>query len=269
MASSRRTRRAPVASRRSGSARNVETGLVRPLYQGSFCFGAVPLTHRGRLLAACWAGGIRAHASHRSAASLWGLPGGADDVLELTCPRWRRARHPGLVVHETKCFDATDLVNVDSIPVSTVARTLVDLGAVVSKSTVERAVEHALHRELVTVPRLWATVTRLGKQGRNGVGVLRHVLVRRGRSAPTESQMETRLVQMLRHQGLPEPVRQHVVMVDGTFVGRVDLGYPQWRIAIEYQSIEHHAHAEALRHDRRAAERVGRGRLRRPPGNDR
>src|SRR3954468_19425618 len=50
-----------------------------------------PLSWRGRLLAACWAGGTRAAASHRSAAELCEVPGRNSYDVEITCPRWRRA----------------------------------------------------------------------------------------------------------------------------------------------------------------------------------
>ncbi len=61
--------------------------------------------------------------------------------------------------------------------------------------------------------------------------------------------METRVVQLLRTHGFPEPQRQFVVRADGRFVGRVDLAFPQWRVAIEYESFEWHLGATALLRD--------------------
>jgi hypothetical protein len=57
-------------------------------------------------------------------------------MQEITCPRWRRARHDGLVVHETKAFDPVDAMVIDGIPVTTPQRTLLDLGAVSHESIV-------------------------------------------------------------------------------------------------------------------------------------
>src|ERR687898_3063044 len=73
---------------------------------GAYYMAGAPPSWKGDLLAACWAGGFRAVASHRSAAALWNLAGGRRSMQEITCPRWRRARHAGLVVHETKAFDS-------------------------------------------------------------------------------------------------------------------------------------------------------------------
>ena len=51
----------------------------------------------------------RAVASHRSAAALWDLPGKRRDIAEITCPRWRRAQHSGLDVHETRAVSLRDV----------------------------------------------------------------------------------------------------------------------------------------------------------------
>ena len=220
------------------------------VYECAYRIAGAPVLWRGDLLAACWAGGFRAHASHRSAAALWKLPGGSRVFAEVTCPRWRRARHAGLFVHETKASDPRDVVLVESIPVSTPSRTLLDLGAVRGRRTVELAVEAALHRRIVTLGELREVLRRLGRPGRNGAGVLRSVLaVRDPGATPTESPMETRVLQVLRDHGLPEPQRQFVIRRDGCFIARVDLAYPQWRIAIEYESFEWHLGAEAIVHN--------------------
>lgn len=68
--------------------------------------------------------------------------------------------------------------------------------------------------------------------------------------------METRLVQVLRANGLPEPVPQHEIWNGTRFVARVDAAYPQWRIAIEYDSVEHHAGATAIRRDSARRNRI-------------
>jgi hypothetical protein len=222
-------------------AGRIELGLWRRLYDDVYIAAGAPLTWRGALLAACWAGGFRAAASHRSAAALWRLAGGRRSIVEVTCPRWRRARHEGLVVHETKLLAGDDIAVVDRIPVTTPERTLLDLGAVCHASIVEMALDKAEHRGLVTAASLRATLDRLAKPGRNGVGTLRRLLDGRdARRRPPESEMETLLIQCLRRNGWPEPVPQHEIRQSGAFVARVDAAYPQWRIAIEYQSDAHH-----------------------------
>ena len=226
------------------------SGRWTSIYRGVFRQAGTPLTWHAALLGACWAGGFRAAASHRSAARLWNLPGGRDDPLEIVCPRWRRAQHDGLVVHETKALSEFDLTQIDGIPVTDAARTLLDLGAVCGPRTVELAFENALRRDLVTTMSLRAMLRRVGRQGRNGVGVLRALLDERDpERAASGSDMETRLLQVLRENGLPEPVPQFEIYDGPRFVARVDAAYPRWKIAIEHESYQEHTGKRALLRD--------------------
>jgi very-short-patch-repair endonuclease len=243
-------------ARAAGLTRNqvehrVETGRWVTLHPGVFRLRGVAPTWKGKLLAACWAGGGRAVASRRSAAALHGLPGGKRDFAEITTPRWRRTRHDGVTVHESTRLDPCDVEVVDGVPVTTVGRTLFDLGGVYGRGMVEYALENALRRGLITLPALEATLHRLSRRGRAGGPVLRHLLeARRVRSSPTESEMETKLLRILEAAGLPRPSVQHEVWVGNRFVGRVDLAYPKARIAVEYDSDEFHSGRRATRRDR-------------------
>lgn len=230
-----------ISSRELG--RRVVAGILEQPFHRVYRCTAAPLTWRAMLLAAVFAGGLRGVASHRSAAALWGLAGGRRDLLEITCPRWRRAKQDGLVVHETKLWRIEDLTVVDDIPVTSPALTLMHLGAVCGPNVVEMAYERARHQGLVTWESCDDLIYRYSRQGRNGVAVLREVIARRDpRLTPTESEMETRVLQFLRAAGLPEPVTQYEVRsVDGRLLGRVDLAWPAARLAVEYQSDAHHS----------------------------
>ena len=209
-----------------------------------------PKTWRGDLLAACWAGGLRAAASHRSAAELWGLAGRRTDFVEITCPRWRRARHDRVIVHETKVLGAADMSTLDGIPVTTAARTILDLGAVCRPIVVEKALENALRRELVSLSSMRALLDRIARQGRNGAGVLRAILDERDPDhAPTESDKETELLAVIRKHGLPLPVPQFEIVHNRRFVARVDFAYVEAKLAIEYESYAHHDGKLALERD--------------------
>ena len=238
----------------------ISIGRVRRLGDGACAFAGTPLAWRGELLAAVWAGGQRGRATHRSAAALLGLPGGRRDLIEITCVRWRRVRHDGVVPHETKAFDPVDHTVVDGIPCTTCARTLIDLGAVVSPAVVEFALDHAVRKELATIGELQRTLKRVAARGRNGVGVLRELLDKRTPGRASESIAERRMVRMLVGSGLPEPTLQHEIWDGSRFVARVDAAYPQWKIAVEYESFEHHmGRAAHLRDNRRlnAIQRLG------------
>jgi hypothetical protein len=64
-----------------------------------------------------------------------------------------------------------------------------------------------------------------------------------------ESPPESRLRVSLVLAGLPPPIPQWTVLVDGYFVARVDLAWPQWKFAIEYDG-QWHADRDQLTRDR-------------------
>jgi very-short-patch-repair endonuclease len=112
---------------------------------------------------------------------------------------------------------------------------LVDLAANLDDETWEQALESALRKRLV----------RFGDFDdlpRNVPGVrrIRRVLERRGDVPPTESLLETLMVQLIRAVGLPEPVRQYrVVTRHGTFVARIDLCWPNPGVFVELDGQGH------------------------------
>jgi predicted transcriptional regulator of viral defense system len=221
------------------------------VHERVYRIAGAPLTWHGAVLAACWAGGVRAVASHHTAAELWHLPGGQREIVEITCPRWRRAQHGGLLVHESSALAEVDCTEVDGIPTTTVARTIFDLTASSRTTTVDLAIDAALRKELTTLGELEATLDRLSRRGRAGVSRFRRILAERSdHELLPESPPERRLVRLLRAHGLPVPVLQYEIRGhDGRVVARADLAYPDLKIAIEYDSYEHHVGKAALVRD--------------------
>ena len=228
----------------------VRIGRWQALHPGVYRIAGAPESWRARVLATCWAARHLAVASHRSAAELWELPGGKTDLVEITCRRWKRARPPDLIVHETKLLLPEDTTEVDGIPVTSLEQTLLGLAAVARPGVVEMALDRALRRRLTTATSLESFVRRKGRQGRNGIAVLRMLLAEHDPlNGLPESAMETRLKRLLRSHGLPTPVFQHEIRDRGRFVARVDAAYPELRIAIEFDSYEYHTGRLALVRD--------------------
>jgi very-short-patch-repair endonuclease len=194
------------------------------------------------LLAACLWLGPAAVASHRSAAALWGLDGSARGIIEVTVARKSGARHSGIVLHCTQRLPHSDRATCEGIPVTTVSRTLLDLGSVVGADEVQDALDHALRTRATSIPRLRWHIERLGGPGGRGSGVLRGLLddPELGPVIP-DSVLERRLLRALREAGLPVPARQHVVRDKGVVVAVLDFAYPEARIAIEADSYRFHS----------------------------
>ncbi len=194
------------------------------------------------LLAACLATSGTALASHRAAGLVWGLPGLEPGRLEVMVhgPRWHRL--PGVACHQSIDLPDSDRTTRDDIPVTTIDRTLIDLGRYLGFAALEEAVDDALRRGLTTIDRLAKRAIDLDRPGRRGRQVIRAVLRARDPSGRVpESIPERRLVRALRRRGLPDPVLQFDICDGPHFVARVDAAYPERRLAIEYDSYEHHS----------------------------
>jgi very-short-patch-repair endonuclease len=231
----------------------IERRWIR-LHDGVFRDASAPATWRGDLLAATLAAGIGSAISHRSAAALYELPGGRDDLIELTCLRWKRTLQPNLVVHESRRLDETDIEIVDGIPVTRPERLILDVASIRPYADYLESVTQAARRKrLITYTSTRTMFDRHARRGLKGVAVLRRVLDEwNPESQATESEMETMLLQALRDHGLPEPALQHEVRDTlGNIVGRADAAYPAARIAIEYDSMQEHSDEFQLERDAR------------------
>jgi very-short-patch-repair endonuclease len=233
----------------------VAAGLLIPVHHAVYRLAGAPRSPEQALLASCLAAGPSAAASQRSAAWLWRLRGFDDPQTEITVA----AGQPALaatVVHRTRTLDRIDVSRRCRIPVTTPARTLLDLGAVAPSEAVESALEDALMRRLVGFVLLQSTIERLGGPGRNGSGVLRALVEERDPAmAPTQSMLEDELMRVLKRGGLPEPVRQFEVA--GV---RLDAAYPDVLFAIEADSrIWHGGRLDVQRNSDKANVLMARG----------
>lgn len=85
-------------------------------------------------------------------------------------------------------------------------------------------------------------------RGRRGVRALREALPLL--EPRTDSPMETRLRLLIVRAGLPRPVANRDVLVDGGWVARPDLSYPSLKIAIEYDGDHHRTDRQQWRNDK-------------------
>lgn len=229
--------------------RLIRTHRLEPVRRGVYRTAGTPETWLQFLMAACLAR-PGSYASFRTAAALWDLEGFARRELEITVPGSRRARLEGVTVHESRVAGPRHLATRERIPTSSMARTLCDLTAVVRPWMVERAVDEALRRKLVSLRVLAAVAEDLAGRGRRRCTVMREILEHRAPGYhPGESDPEKRIADLLVRAGLPAPTPQHWVCIGGTRY-RVDLCYPEAKIAIEYDSWKHHRGRQMFDRDR-------------------
>lgn len=221
----------------------VERGRWDELHPSVFRVAGAPPSWRQSLIAACLAWGEGALVSHRAAAALWKLPGFDPGPIEITVPRGRHRRHAGgTVAHRLPPLPQADVARVDAIPVTAVARTLIDVAFAASRETLEEALDDALRRKLVSLSRLRWRLSELSQSGRPGIAAMRDVLAARDPScAVPESVFETRLLRALRSARLPAPVLQHQVRDARRVVAVVDFAFPAARLAVEADGYRWHS----------------------------
>jgi very-short-patch-repair endonuclease len=221
---------------RWGVHRRVAAGWLHRWHRGVFAVGHTGLTRQGRWMAAVLAGGDGAVLSHRSAGALWGLCRDAPRS-EITVPgRKRKTAHAGRI-------RPGETMTVDGIPVTKVARTLLDLAEVLSHDQLVQAIDNATNARLLH-PSLMSSMME-GATGRRGLKPLRQaLLVTRPQDVLTRSELERRALRLIRQARLRQPevnVRLH---------GRErDLLWRDARLVVELDGGEYHVRERDTRRD--------------------
>jgi very-short-patch-repair endonuclease len=221
----------------------------RRLVQGVYADPALPLDHRLRCAAVALLVPRGAAIGGHSAAAWYGAPfAGPHDPVTVVRPDDVEWRGPRLVrVHRTDLRPG-DVVDGDGVPVTTGLRTAWDVAALEPLGTAVADLDAMVRAGAVTLPALDALAE--GGTGRWGVVKVRRAIPLvdpRAESAP-ESRVRVALVMA----GL-QPVPQYEVRRAGVLLGRVDLAFPEVRLAVEYEGAHHFEGSKIVRDDARLA----------------
>jgi very-short-patch-repair endonuclease len=253
----------------------VRKGRFAPLHRGVYRVGP-RLSARTDEMAAVLACGPTAVLSHRSAAALWNLlpsPHGRAGPPMLPvevsiCRSTRGVAATGILAHRVTTLGPGDRTIREGIPVTTPARTLLDLATLAARSP-ERADRRPLPP--VTYRDLERAVAKAGREGlaspadlrghlaasprRRGAGPLRRMLDQEGGPAFTRSEAEARLLDLVRRARLPPPRTN--ARVGGL---EVDFLWREAGLAVEVDGYAFHASLERFEGDRvRDADLAARG----------
>lgn len=206
------------------------------------------LSDEAAALLACGPG---AALSHHSAATLWGLRPGQARPVHVTIPEDRgRPALSGVTVHRSRILNPADTRILDGLPISSPARTLLDIAINLPDRDVERLLNEALYaRRLVTLEGISALLKRVGNHpGRRRLGrvVANHTGDTRTGSPPHET-----LFELIRAAGLPEPKTEVQVLEY-----RLDLYWPELSLAVEIDAYGTHGSPERFESDRRRDARL-------------
>jgi hypothetical protein len=215
--------------------RRLRSGELLQVYRGVYRVGHRAPSVEARYLAAVWACGRGALLSGRAAGHLLELIATPPSMPEVTAPTERRI--PGIRTHRNRRpIEATVW---RGIPVTTPARTLVDLSSVLAVADLARAC-HVAGIRYGTAPGEVEVIM----SGRQGAGKLRRVL--HGDEPVLLSRLERRFRELLAEAGLPLPVTNRPA--GGRYV---DCRWVAQRLTVELDGYRYHSSRHAWEADRR------------------
>jgi very-short-patch-repair endonuclease len=215
----------------------LKNGSLLPQYRGVYRVGHTAPTLEATYLAAVRACGADAALSGKAAAFLYKLIRGPEPRPEVTTRSQKRV--PGVTTRRSR---TVEMVTYRGIPVTTVARTLVELASTLSLDDLARACHEAGVKYRTTPGQVEDALARRPKT--KGAAKLRKIL--RGDTHVSLSQLERRFLDLLRGERLVLPETNRVV--DGR---RVDCRWPEQRLTVEIDGYRYHHSRHAWEQDRR------------------
>jgi elongation factor P len=213
----------------------VRNGRLHPIHRGVYAVGHRKVPLEGRFLAAVKACGAGSVLSHRSAAALWGFMPWEERYPEVTVVRAWSRHHPGLHVHRTRSLDLDDRTRHRAIPVTTPARTLLDLAATLDPKPLRAATRRAQSLYRVNMRQLAEILAR--HRRRRGAAALAEVIATG--PAPTKSELEDVVLDLILRGGHVHPDVNVPYYVDGRRT-IPDFRWPEQRLVLEADSTTWH-----------------------------
>ena len=209
------------------------------LHRNVYHLNGVELTAADRAHAAWLWSGRRATVAGLSAAALlgsrWVPAAGPAELIRI-----HHNAPPGIIVHKDDVAD-DELCHIGVISCTTVARTVFDIGRWLPFEQGVIRVDALLNATDVAVGEVTELATRY--PGARNIRRLRRVLDLADNGA--ESPQETRLRLAPIRGGLPRPVTQIPIRdARGRIVRRIDMGWPQWKVGVEYDGEQHWTNSE-------------------------
>ena len=215
--------------------RRVSGGILHPIHDGKvYAVGLAPLRKEGRYLAAVMGCGSDAVLESPVGGGSLGYQPSATR-LEVTVSEVCR-RPGGIEVHRTRMLAPHDVTDLDGIPVTSVARTLLDLGAVVRPPDLDKAIDRAERLGSSTSP--LSSKFSIAPTG----GVARKHCGRRSprtSPAPRRASSSAASGSSSRRRDISRPIFN--ALIDGeTGTHEVDAYWPEQELAVQLDGFEFH-----------------------------
>jgi very-short-patch-repair endonuclease len=220
----------------------VATGRLHRLYHGVYAVGHTKLSLQGRCLAGVLASGPRALLSHFSAAWLHGLLATGPVPVHVTTPVPRKVRG-SLRLHHSRTLGDADRTLHERIPLTSVARTSLDVAPLMRFQSLRRALRRSEDLEVFDLDDFRSVLAR--NRGHHGATTLERALAIYEPQRLTRSQLERELVAAMERAGLPQPSTAFVVAGY-----ELDIYWPELHFAVEIDVYATHGSHEPFEQDR-------------------
>jgi very-short-patch-repair endonuclease len=218
----------------------VRRGRLHLLYRGVYAVGHAKVDGRGRLWAAALA--TNGVVSHRSAAWVWELAPPPASRIEVTTLAASRSLN-SITVHRSR-LAPEDIAHHEGLPVTTLARTLVDLADVLTPHRLERICHRAEHLRLLDVKAIDTVLARAPGRRSKALRAALNTLTHAGPQL-TRSELEDLMLALAAKFALPRP------LVNRQVHGKeVDFLWPEQRLVLEADGAATHATRTAFEEDR-------------------
>lgn len=209
-----------------------EAGRLYRVHRGVYSVGRREMSQHGRCLAAVAACRPDALLSHASAAWLWGLLPTCPAVPEVTIPR-RGRRRDGIRVHYGLNLADEDRTEYERIPVTALARTMLDVAATRKRWDLDTAIQRAERLGLLDLDPIDALLER--QMGARGTKPLREAIEIYRDPGFFRARSERLFLALVKKAGLPRPAINHFVAGH-----EVDAYWEAERFAVEVDGWEGH-----------------------------
>jgi putative AbiEi antitoxin of type IV toxin-antitoxin system len=217
------------------------SGRLHRIHRGVYAVGHPGLSRTGHYLAAVFACGEGALISHGSAAWLWGLSPKYLRQPDVTTPA-RGHNRTEIRRHHSTILEDADRATCQGVPLTGVARTLLDVSATLSNRRTEGIVEKA---ELCGLLDLGALDDLLERSGRHaGRKRLRAALEIYRDPAMSRARTERLFIALVKRAGLPRPAVNYFIAGH-----EIDAYWERERFAVELDGFETHRTRAAFERD--------------------
>jgi hypothetical protein len=234
----------------SAIQRWVRAGRLHPVHRGVYAVGYASGGYLSRWMGGVLALGPDAILSHQNAAAVHDLRRMSSAAIHVTVSGGTRRGPRGVTVHRARRLDPKDRTVVNGIPVTSVARTLLDLAEVVPLGQLIRAIEQAERVHILDLKAIEQLLAR--SPGRHGTKPLRKALAQTTGEAPhVNSDWERDFLDFCEDHDIPLPELN--VLVEGYLV---DAFWRDKKLIAELDSYAFHRSKRAFREDRRKYARL-------------